>query len=84
MTDIKVEINEDGTFKPSGDPKLDETLAELDQYVSDFKALQQKLEQIPWVYRTILFPVGIAMEWYWIRQMGKLNEAFSKKHNLDA
>lgn len=84
MTDIKVEINEDGAFVPSGDTKLDEALAELDQYVSDFKILQQKLDQIPWIYRTILFPVGMAIKWYWIRQMGKLNEEFSKKHDLDA
>jgi len=84
MTDIKVEINEDGTFKPSGDPDLDSALEELDQYVSDFKTLERKLDQIPWIYRTILYiPIGVAIEWYWIRQMGKLNEEFSKKHNLE-
>jgi len=83
MTEFKVEINDDGTFHPSGDPELDKALEELDRYVSDFKALEQKLDEIHWVYRTILFfPVGMAIEWYWIRQMGKLNEEFSKKHDL--
>lgn len=81
MTDIKVEINEDGTFKPTSDPELNKELEALDRYITSFKMIERKMEEMPWILKTLAyFPVGMIVEMYWIGQMEKLNKEFERKY----
>lgn len=79
MTSFNVEINTDGDFVASDDSELNSTLEQLDSYVTQFRIYDQKIDAIPWIFKTILFPVGFLIEGYWLRKMQALNREFGQK-----
>lgn len=79
MTSFNVEINTDGDFVASDDSELNSTLEQLDSYVTQFRIYDQKIDAIPWIFKTILFPIGFLIEGYWLRKMQALNREFGQK-----
>ena len=73
MTNLNVEVNTEGSLVMSDDGELNSTLERLDSYVTQFRIYDQKINAIPWIFKTILFPIGFVIEGYWLRKMEALN-----------
>lgn len=79
MTSFNVEINTDGDFVASDDSELNSVLEQLDSYVTQFRIYDQKIDAIPWIFKTVLFPIGFVIRGYWLRKMQALNREFGQK-----
>lgn len=79
MTSFNVEVNTDGNLAASNDRELNSALEQLDSYVTQFRIYDQKIDAIPWIFKTILFPIGFLIEGYWLRKMQALNREFGQK-----
>lgn len=73
MAKFNIKVNADGNLVASDDKELNSTLERLDSYVTQFRIYDQKINAIPWIFKTILFPIGFVIEGYWLRKMEALN-----------